>query len=498
MAMVSVLYVPRALAVTPNIISYQLQYDYVELAPGPAEDIKTVNIDVLVSNNNSGNALVTAAIKNGWDTVTSAPLTFVSGNQYSGTFTFSNLETPSGKFTLAIVANDSGDINEKYSAEAIEIVNNNNDGNPPVIHAINAPSPNDGGSITPAAVVIDHTPGATNSVTVTVKVTDDSRVLKVGCAVVKGTDLYASNMTLTANDIWSITFNLNSGLANGTYNIVFEADDYFGNRNQTDRDGPGVWGTFTVTNADPNTAIPEFSDVTLYPSKVSKPAVVRVSANIDDHGVPLAFVLANLRVGNLVYNGMRMYLNNSTGRYEALYTIRSTFLEGDYDVIMTATNVNAMSNDPQHDTYNNVLEVLPPQTNVYDPNNPDTLNFIGYGELSDLTSVEFNGELLIEGEHFNATEGSTIITLRPSFLSNYPDGSYPLRIRWGNVYDTSNIVLTANRPLPTATPLPTTSQTPEIPQTGDRTNLALFILLALTSCIVIATFAFFVRKRHTH
>lgn len=103
--------------------------------------------------------------------------------------------------------------------------------------------------------------------------------------------------------------------------------------------------------------------------------------------------------------------------------------------------------------------------------------------------VLVNGTELTPGTHYTHAEGSTIITLKASYLATLANGTYTLEVYFadGKAELPFTVAYAANPPGnggdgDSGAPAASTTPTGSSPQTGDSSNIGLWVVLILLSC----------------
>lgn len=105
------------------------------------------------------------------------------------------------------------------------------------------------------------------------------------------------------------------------------------------------------------------------------------------------------------------------------------------------------------------------------------LTIRGAGEFSKFTGVKVDGNLL-DQNNYTAKEGSTIITLKASYLNTLGVGSHTAQILWTDDSAGTTFTINAN----------TSGKKDNVPKTGDNTSVAwLFILAGLSGTGLVLT-----------
>lgn len=105
------------------------------------------------------------------------------------------------------------------------------------------------------------------------------------------------------------------------------------------------------------------------------------------------------------------------------------------------------------------------------------LTIRGNGEFSKFTGVKVDGKLL-DQSNYTAKEGSTIITLKDSYLNTLSAGTHTVEILWTDGSASTAFTINAN----------TSYKKDDVPKTGDSTPIAwLFILAGLSGTGLILT-----------
>ena len=105
------------------------------------------------------------------------------------------------------------------------------------------------------------------------------------------------------------------------------------------------------------------------------------------------------------------------------------------------------------------------------------LTIRGAGEFSKFTGVKVDGNLL-DQNNYTAKEGSTIITLKASYLNTLGAGSHTAQILWTDGSAGTTFTINAN----------TSGKKDNVPKTGDNTPVAwLFILAGLSGAGLVLT-----------
>lgn len=116
------------------------------------------------------------------------------------------------------------------------------------------------------------------------------------------------------------------------------------------------------------------------------------------------------------------------------------------------------------------------------------LTFTCSGALADLTGIYVDGKLLDEGS-YTVKSGSTVLTLKASYLDTLSAGKHSLKFQYkNNASAESEFTITAKATSPTPTP------NPGSPSTGDSSNAVILLILLLASGVVVVTLVV-IRKR---
>ena len=95
----------------------------------------------------------------------------------------------------------------------------------------------------------------------------------------------------------------------------------------------------------------------------------------------------------------------------------------------------------------------------------------GNGEFSKFTGVKVDG-VLIDPANYVATEGSTIVTLKPEYLNTLSEGSHSFEIMWADGSAATDFTVTGNAADYIAV---------SAPQTGYDSHITLWTLLLLAA-----------------
>ena len=157
------------------------------------------------------------------------------------------------------------------------------------------------------------------------------------------------------------------------------------------------------------------------------------------------------------------------------------------------------------DTPNNTYQIIDGANSSWTHDSDGNITIRGNGDFSKFTGVKLDGNL-IDKSNYTAKEGSTIITLKASYLNTLSAGNHTVEILWtdgsasttfttkANISDNSNNNQNDNNNSNSSDDKPSsgTDKKDDVPKTGDNTPIVwLFILSILSGTGLIIT----VKKR---
>ena len=157
------------------------------------------------------------------------------------------------------------------------------------------------------------------------------------------------------------------------------------------------------------------------------------------------------------------------------------------------------------DTPNNTYQIIDGANSSWTHDSDGNITIRGNGDFSKFTGVKVDGNL-IDRNNYTAKEGSTIITLKASYLNTLSAGTHTVEILWtdgsasttfttkANISDNSNNNQNDNNNSDSSDDKPSsgTDKKDDVPKTGDNTPIVwLFILSILSGTGLIIT----VKKR---
>ena len=141
------------------------------------------------------------------------------------------------------------------------------------------------------------------------------------------------------------------------------------------------------------------------------------------------------------------------------------------------------------DTPNNTYQIINGANSSWTHDSDGNITIRGNGDFSKFTGVKVDGNL-IDKSNYTAKEGSTIITLKASYLNTLSAGTHTVEILWTDGSASTTFTIKANTS--DNRPSSGTDKKDDVPKTGDNTpSVWLFILLILSGTGLIIT----VKKR---
>lgn len=140
-------------------------------------------------------------------------------------------------------------------------------------------------------------------------------------------------------------------------------------------------------------------------------------------------------------------------------------------------------------TPDNTYQIIDGANSSWTPDSDGNITIRGNGDFSKFTGVKVDGNL-IDKSNYTAKEGSTIITLKASYLNTLSAGTHTVEILWTDGSASTTFTIKAN----TSDDKPSsgTDKKDDAPKTGDNTpSVWLFILSILSGTGLIIT----VKKR---
>ena len=138
---------------------------------------------------------------------------------------------------------------------------------------------------------------------------------------------------------------------------------------------------------------------------------------------------------------------------------------------------------------NNTYQIIDGANSSWTHDSDGNITIRGNGDFSKFTGVKVDGNL-IDKSNYTAKEGSTIITLKASYLNTLSAGTHTVEILWTDGSASTTFTIKAN----TSDDKPSsgTDKKDDVPKAGDNTSIAwLFILSILSGTGLIIT----VKKR---
>ena len=141
------------------------------------------------------------------------------------------------------------------------------------------------------------------------------------------------------------------------------------------------------------------------------------------------------------------------------------------------------------DTPNNTYQIINGANSSWTHDSDGNITIRGNGDFSKFTGVKVDG-ILIDKSNYTAKEGSTIITLKASYLNTLSAGTHTVEILWTDGSASTTFTIKANTS--DNRPSSGTDKKDDVPKTGDNTPIVwLFILSILSGTGLIIT----VKKR---
>lgn len=141
------------------------------------------------------------------------------------------------------------------------------------------------------------------------------------------------------------------------------------------------------------------------------------------------------------------------------------------------------------DTPNNTYQIINGANSSWTHDSDGNITIRGNGDFSKFTGVKVDGNL-IDKSNYTAKEGSTIITLKASYLNTLSAGTHTVEILWTDGSASTTFTIKANTS--DNRPSSGTDKKDDVPKTGDNTPIVwLFILSILSGTGLIIT----VKKR---
>ena len=141
------------------------------------------------------------------------------------------------------------------------------------------------------------------------------------------------------------------------------------------------------------------------------------------------------------------------------------------------------------DTPNNTYQIINGANSSWTHDSDGNITIRGNGDFSKFTGVKVDGNL-IDKSNYTAKEGSTIITLKASYLNTLSAGNHTVEILWTDGSASTTFTIKANTS--DNRPSSGTDKKDDVPKTGDNTPIVwLFILSILSGTGLIIT----VKKR---
>lgn len=140
-------------------------------------------------------------------------------------------------------------------------------------------------------------------------------------------------------------------------------------------------------------------------------------------------------------------------------------------------------------TPDNTYQIIDGANSSWTPDSDGNITIRGNGDFSKFTGVKVDGNL-IDKSNYTAKEGSTIITLKASYLNTLSAGTHTVEILWTDGSASTTFTIKANTT--DNKPSSGTDRKDDAPKTGDNTpSVWLFILSILSGTGLIIT----VKKR---
>ena len=140
-------------------------------------------------------------------------------------------------------------------------------------------------------------------------------------------------------------------------------------------------------------------------------------------------------------------------------------------------------------TPDNTYQIIDGANSSWTPDSDGNITIRGNGDFSKFTGVKVDGNL-IDKSNYTAKEGSTIITLKASYLNTLSAGTHTVEILWTDGSASTTFTIKANTT--DNKPSSGTDKKDDAPKTGDNTpSVWLFILSILSGTGLIIT----VKKR---
>ena len=141
------------------------------------------------------------------------------------------------------------------------------------------------------------------------------------------------------------------------------------------------------------------------------------------------------------------------------------------------------------DTPNNTYQIIDGANSSWTHDSDGNITIRGNGDFSKFTGVKVDGNL-IDKSNYTVKEGSTIITLKASYLNTLSAGTHTVEILWTDGSASTTFTIKANTS--DNKPSSGTDKKDDVPKTGDNTPIVwLFILSILSGTGLIIT----VKKR---
>ena len=141
------------------------------------------------------------------------------------------------------------------------------------------------------------------------------------------------------------------------------------------------------------------------------------------------------------------------------------------------------------DTPNNTYQIIDGANSSWTHDSDGNITIWGNGDFSKFTGVKVDGNL-IDKSNYTVKEGSTIITLKASYLNTLSAGTHTVEILWTDGSASTTFTIKANTS--DNKPSSGTDKKDDVPKTGDNTPIVwLFILSILSGTGLIIT----VKKR---
>lgn len=186
-------------------------------------------------------------------------------------------------------------------------------------------------------------------------------------------------------------------------------------------------------------------------------------------------------------------------------TATSTYASATASVISGTITATAYSNDGGSDNTDGIYQIINGAESSWTAGSSEGLTIRGNGDFDKFTGVKVDGSLL-DQSNYTAKEGSTIITLKTSYLNALAAGNHTVEILWTDASASTTFTINANTSdnddndqnnddiddNNTSSDDKNTSDTDkkdEVPNTGDNTPIVwLFVLVGLsgTGLVLIA------------